>query len=698
MRDVDLTSKDIAGLAVVTDLMDREWAPCRYHCPVHADVRSYIEAAGQGRFGDAIDIIRANLPFAAVCGRICHHPCEANCRRQDVDEPVAIREVKRFVAETQGAEGATVNKAAAQDKARVAIVGSGPAGLSAALDLAKLGYRPTVFEKFPIAGGVPATTVPSYRLPREVVQIDVDWICAHGVELVTGVQVGKDKTIDQLKEEGFEAVIIAAGLANSRSLPLPGADHAKVHLVMSFLTELSFDRKPDIGQDVLVIGGGNVACDAARSAVRLGAKRVRMMCLENEEEMPAWEWERDEAIEEGIEIIFRRGPVEVKIADEEIVGVTARQVTRVFDEDGRFDPQYDDSDVIDVDCDTLIMAIGQMADTGFTAGSKLALDDRGRLEFDPATQQTNLPDVFACGEIVTPPGSVVEACASGQRAAAAVDMHLTGKPIEIDDALPPYIDVIAPDTGEKVLKVPRRHAPTDAPADRHREFTEFEHSYDEPAALCEARRCMNCGSGAEVLADKCAACLTCLRVCPFDIPKVTDIARIASPLCQACGICIAECPANAIVARGRDLGALADRTAALLAEMNGQRPRLIAYICGHHATAADWLGRADENPSGIGEVYLPSAARLSAVELLKAFESGAEGVFVVTCADGAERYPKTTQRVRRRVAQVRKLLAEVGLRAEQLQLMEVADQGRQAVRNALTEAAANLAAPQENAQ
>lgn len=692
MQKADLTSRDIAELGRVTELMEREWSPCRYHCPVHADVRGYIEAAAQGRFGEAIDIIRENLPFAAVCGRVCHHPCETNCRRKDVDDPVAIRHVKRFVAELQGAEGCTVHKPPAQDKARVAIVGAGPAGLSAALHLAKLGYRPTVLEKFPIAGGIPATAIPRYRLPLEVVQIDVDWIRAHGVELITGVEVGKDRSIQDLLGEGYEAVLVAAGLAASRTLPLPGSDHPRVHLALDFLTALNFGDRPDAGDDVLVIGGGNVACDAARSCVRLKpAARVRMMCLENEEEMPAWEWERREAEEEGVGIIFRRGPVKVILEGDRIVGLTTRGVTRVFDSEGRFDPQYDDTDLSDLQCDTVVIAIGQMANMGFARGSGLKAGPGGRLEYDPATHQGSLPNVFFCGEIVTPPGSVVEACAHGQRAAKAIHMYLSGKTIQIDDSLPPYIDTIQPETAEKVLKVCRQAIPTDPPQRRRKLFTEFERGYDEPAVLAEARRCMNCGSGAEVLTDKCAACLTCLRVCPFDIPVVTDVARIQSTLCQACGMCIAECPANAIIARGRDVGELVQHTAAALAKMNGREPKVIAYVCGHHAGAADWGGRV-EGVEGVAEIYLPSTARLSSAELLHAFENGADAVIVVACPDAADRYPQTADRTRRRVNQARRLLQEAGLDGQALQLLEVADQGRQAIRAALAEAAGKTSA------
>lgn len=683
MRDCDLTSREVASLSSATDLMEREWAPCRNGCPVHADVRTYIELAAQGRWQESIDVIRGRLPFAAVCGRICHHPCEANCRRNDVDDPIAIREVKRFVAEFCRSKGATVNKAALQDKARIAVIGAGPAGMSAALELAKLGYRPKVFEKFPVAGGISATAIPKYRLPRDVVQIDVDWILAHGVELQTNIEVGKDKTIDDLLAEGFDAVLIATGLAKSNVLPIPGSDHKRVLAVMEFLTKVAFDEKVHIGNDVLVIGGGNVACDAARLSVRLDAERVRMMCLENKEEMPAWEWEAREAREEGIAIIHRRGPVEIVVENEQIKKITARKVTRVFDEDERFNPQYDDTDVISVGCDTVIFAIGQMADYGFIANSNVKLDNRGRLEFNPATHKTNEPKVFACGEIVTPPGSVVEACANGQRGAKAIDMYLSGRKIEIDDSLPPVIDKIAPGTAEKVIKTKRVSVPTEQPEKRKKNFDVFEHTLDADVAACEARRCMNCGAGAEVLVDKCAACLTCLRVCPFDIPKVTDVARIDSTLCQACGICIAECPANAIIPRGWDKDQLKSATAEALHAADGEL-KIVAYICGHRAPTDAWRGE-DPRIAGVKQFYLPSMARLKVSDLLGAFEARADAVVVVACAEDAERYPQTAARIKKRVNQACDLLSEIGLDGQRLKMFEVAGDA-DSIRTALDQA------------
>jgi len=687
MRDVDLTSSDVSKLSSPCELMDREWAPCRYNCPVHADVRAYVELVARGQWRAAIDVIRERLPLASVCGRICHHPCEANCRREGVDEAVAIRELKRFVSEMQGAGGATVYKVA-QNKAPVAIVGGGPAGMAAALDLAKLGYKPTVFEKFPVVGGIPATAIPNYRLPREVIQQDIDWICAHGVELVTGVEIGKDKTVADLKAEGFEAVLIATGLANSRMLPLPGMDHERVYPVLEYLTAARFDNPADVGKNVLVIGGGNVAMDAARTAVRQGAA-VRAMCLENEEEMPAWSWEQEEAIEEGVSFIHRRGPVEVIVEGGEITGMRTRKVTRVFDDEGRFAPEYDDSDIEDIECDTVIMAIGQAADTGFVEGGDIELDERGRLKYDPATHRTSQAGVFACGEIVTAPGSAVEACASGQRAAQAIDMFLSGREIVIDDELPDAIGEIAEDTAEKVRKVERNPVTARPAGERTRDYEAIDENYSIEVAIREARRCMSCGGGAEVLIDKCVACLTCLRVCPFDIPVVTDVARIESTLCQACGMCIADCPANAIIARSWDATAQVAETAQRIAKLDGRK--IVAYVSGYYAPAAAWNGAAEDTIPGVAEIYLPSVSRLGTAEMLHAMEDGARGVIVVACRLGGDRYPNATARIRKRVAQVREMLEEIGISPERVQLVEKAGEGREVMRQEMSAAADRIA-------
>ncbi len=580
MEGRKLTSGEYAGLASHRALLDVEWPPCRSACPAHADVRGYIELIARGRYREALELIREVLPFPSVCGRICHHPCEQDCRRNDVDEPAAIRDLKRFVAEYDYPEPTrppVQDRQDRQDKDKVAIIGAGPAGLTAALDLAGAGYRPTVFERAAVAGGLLATAIPTYRLPKAILRKDVDAILAHSIELRTGVEVGRDVTLTSLRDDGFKAVVIATGLPKSVTLPIPGADAARVLSAIPFLQAFVEGSKPDMGEDVIVIGGGNVAVDVARTAVRGGAGRVRMVCLENEEEQPAWEWESREALEEGISTVYRLGPKRIVVEDGRVRGVEFKKVTSAFDADGRFSPKYDEDELTTLECDTVVFAIGQRADMSFLEGSDVEVDERGRLVHDRDTARTTAPDCFACGEVVTGPGAAVEAVASGHRVACAVRQFLRGEPIDLAETLPPGIEKLpAPEAAaearragagiiEAIPKVARAKMPTVSPDERRTSFDEFELGLAEEAVLAEARRCMSCGAGPFVISDKCAACLTCLRVCPFDVPVVTDVAEMHSCLCLGCGICAAECPANAIVMAGYEPEAVRAEAAAALA-------------------------------------------------------------------------------------------------------------------------------------
>ncbi len=677
MRDREVNSQDIGPEGFTGWLLEKEWAPCRHGCPVHADVRTYIEHAASGDLAGAIDVIREQLPFAAVCGRICHHPCEDNCRREEVDEPVAIREVKRFVAETQGAQGASLHPIGAPSGKKVAIIGAGPSGMSAALELAKYGHSPVVFDRDSVAGGIPATTIPAYRLPPDSVRMDVEWICAHGVELRLGVDIGNDVTIEHLLvSEGFDSVLIAAGLSFSRKLPIAGADHHRAYPVLDYLQTVKKGKRPDIGDDVVVIGAGDVAMDAARTSVRLGAENVKILCLENEEEIPAYEWELREAREEGVEVIQRRGPVRIKTDSKNaIIGLEARKVTRVFDESGNFSPQYDDSDVVEVSADTVIFAIGQAPDPGYAAGSALEVDERGRISWNPDTCQTDIENIFACGEIVTPPGSVVEACESGKTAAKAIDSFLSGTKIDLGKEFPREIESLPERNAENIISRDRMPVPTLSPEKRTCSFSSFQSTYVPDVAVSEARRCMSCGGGAEVLIDKCSACLTCLRVCPFDAPVVTDVAEIASEGCQACGICEAECPSNAIVMKRYDRDCLKVKTKQAIDAGSD----VVAYIGGFRASAAEWRGESGDELPGMAEIYLTATASVGVSDLLYAFEIGAKGVLVIPCSSGNDRYPMVAARTGRRVAQARKLLAESGIDASALLMAEAADEGRSAV-------------------
>jgi NADPH-dependent glutamate synthase beta subunit-like oxidoreductase/coenzyme F420-reducing hydrogenase delta subunit len=661
-----LTSAEYARLAGADALIEAEWAPCRSACPVHADVRAYLELISRGKFREALDVIREVLPFPGACGRICHHPCEQDCRRNDVDQPAAIRDLKRFVAELDYPQGQKFEKPL-QERDKVAVVGAGPSGLTAALDLAKLGYRPTVFDRGTAGGGLLLSAVPAYRLPRKVLQADVDAILAQGVELRLNVEVGGSFTVDDLRSQGFKAVVVAVGLSKSRGLPIPGADAAGVELALPFLASSDSAGQRLAGRSVVVVGGGNVAVDVARTAVRMGAERVQMVCLENEKEQPAWSWERREAAEEEVATLHRLGPKRVIVKDDRAAGVEFKAVTAVFDENGRFNPKYDESRLTALDCDLVILAIGQEADLALVKGTNVKADERGRLVFDRATARTSAPDVFACGEVVTGPGSAVEAVASGHRAAKAVHQFLSGSPIDLAETLPPKVDKIAPATVERLIKAARAAMPTVAAVERRKNFGQFELGLDEAAAMQEARRCMSCASGPFVLTDKCAACLTCRRVCPFEIPEVRETAEISSALCQGCGICASECPANAIVMAGYGPDAVGREVAASLAVLRPDRLRIIVFLCGHHAPAARWGQSDPARPAAVAkEIYLPSMSRLSAADILHAFEAGADGVAVLECSTGTCRYPSVDQRLRKRVELARRLLVEAGLDAGRL--------------------------------
>jgi len=664
-----LSADECAQLENYKELLKLEWPPCRAACPVHTDIRGYLEAIAGGRYSEALATIREVLPFAGVCGRVCHHPCERECRRNDVDAAPHIRNLKRFVAEYDYPEPPEIEPPV-QDKEKVAVIGAGPSGLTAALDLAKLGYKPTVFEKHPVAGGMLATGIPSYRLPREVLQKDIDYILAHGIELKTEVEVGKDITIEKLREDGYKAIIVAVGLSKSVSLPIPGAEAEGVHLTVPFLREVAFGRKPQIGKDVVIIGGGNVAVDVARCALRLGAERVRMVCLENEEEQPAWPWEIEEAEEEGIETIHRRGPKRIVEENGKVKGIEFKKVTRVFDEQGRFSPEYDESDVLALECDTVIFSIGQRSDNDFAEGSDIRFTDRGRLVFDNETAQTSARDIFACGEVVTGPGAAVQAVANGHRVAKAVAQYLQGKPIELSEDEPPTIGKLEERIIKEIPKAERVEIPMAPPEERKKNFDQVELGLSEENALYEARRCMNCGAGPVVIYTKCASCQNCRHVCPFDIPVVTDIARMYSNLCQGCGICATECPANAIIMAGFEPREIKNRTDEALANLAGAEPKLVVFASRHRAPAELCRGEHPECPAGAQEIYMPSLSMLDLTDILYAFEQGADGVLVLSCGEGGDRYPGVDERIRKRVDRAADLIEETGIDKERLRLVE----------------------------
>jgi len=650
--------KEVAGTPEKT-----HFPPCRDACPVKTDIQNYVWLIGEGRNEDAFDIIRSVNPIASVCSLICHHPCEQQCRRCDVDKPVSIRHLKRFAIEQATEYRRSKRKAVPKTRGKsIGIIGSGPSGLTAANDLADLGYDVTIYEKGPDLGGMLSSAIPTYRLSREALREDIDDVLSKGVESVTNCNIGEDITMKELREK-HDAVLVAVGLAESRSLPIPGVDGPGVLLAIPFLFNAAYGKPTGIGKRVLVIGGGNVAVDVARTALRLGAENVEMVCLESEEEMPAWDWEVEEADEEGIKVHHRWGPKGVSRDGDTVKGLDVVKVTSVFDESGRFNPKFDENQKQLIEADTIIITIGQMSNYDFLKGSSVERDERGLLKWDRATQMSSESGVFVSGEVVTGPGSAIAAAASGHRSARAIHLFLEGKDVAagLQDEEIARIEKLPPDVACKVKSVPRNETELLDPKTRCREFIQIEIGYDEMTALKEARRCRSCGGGALVDQDKCMACLTCLRICPYDAPVVTNASYISPDRCQACGLCAPECPARAIRMFGYDVDSIRNEMSAYIGKVDPSRkePVVAAFMCSKYA-----LDKSVSLPSNIRPIQVHCASRIDTLDVLKAFEAGADGVAVVMCDSEGCRHPGVSRIVARRLRHIQGLVQPLGIANE----------------------------------
>lgn len=557
--------------------VDRDWLntnfPCMMACPAQTNAGRYVSLIADGQFEEAYRVAREPNPMASVCGRVCAHPCETACRRGAIDKPISIRALKRFLTERHGPESRhplEPLRATRKSPYRVAIVGSGPVGLSAAHDLALMGYSVTIFEAAPVAGGMLCLGIPEYRLPRSVVEAQVREILETGdITLKLNHAAGRDFTIAGLRREGFHAVVLAVGAHRSRDLSIPGIELDGVLKGIDFLLNANLGYQFSIGKRVVVIGGGNVAMDVARSAarevvkqyasvsgenipadenlatvathemmdvslsaLRMGAREVHIVCLERRDEMPAALEEIEEAEMEGIRLHAGFGPKQVIGSKGSVAGLEVLSTKSVFDSSGRFNPAFHEHSESIIDCDTLILAIGQAAKLDFlTPEDGVQVSPRGLIAADPHSLMTTAPGVFAGGDCVFGPRLIIDSVGDGKRIAIGIDEYLQQR--KHPD---PGIEVEVLDHHRmfrEYMEISRQAVPM-LPLDRRTGVTEVEIGYDEEAAIREARRCLRCWintvfEGNEEDGSRCVLCGGCVDVCPENCLQLVPLEQIEFP-------------------------------------------------------------------------------------------------------------------------------------------------------------------------
>lgn len=554
--------------------VDPDWLhtnfPCMMACPAHTNAGRYVGLIAEGKFEEAYGYARGPNPMASICGRVCAHPCETACRRGAIDQPIAIRALKRFLTERHGPESKRPLRVgvASPEKLpyRVAVIGAGPVGLSAAHDLALMGYSVTIFESAPVAGGMLYLGIPEYRLPRDVVEAQVREILETGdIDLKLNQTAGKDFTVAGLRQQGFDAVLIAVGAHRSRDLSIPGVDLDGVYKGIDFLLNVNLGYRFTIGKKVVVIGGGNVAMDVARSAarevvrqhtgvedlatsdehikavatsemvdvslsaLRLGAREVHLVCLERREEMPAALEEVEEAETEGIIIHPGFGPKSIVGADGHVTALQTVKTKYVFDENRRFNPAFYENSESLLECDTIIMAIGQAPRLDFlTPEDDVQITGRGLIAANPHTLMTSAPGIFAGGDCVFGPRLIIDSVGDGKRAAMGIDEYLRGGK--------------HPEPVIEITEMPRHSMPLGymdierplipmLPLDRRTGMTEVEVGFDEATAMAEAQRCLHCWvntifEGYAADGSMCVLCGGCVDVCPEDCISLVPLSRV----------------------------------------------------------------------------------------------------------------------------------------------------------------------------
>ena len=502
---------------------DTGTSPCKTACPAHIAVQGYLKLAAQGKYREALQLIKRENPFPAVCGRICNRRCEDACTRGTVDQAVAIDEVKRFIAqqdlnaERRFIPDRVVPKLLGGFEEKIAIIGAGPAGLSCAYYLAEKGYKPTVFEKNEKPGGMLRYGVPSFKLEKDVIDAEIDIIRQLGVEIKCGVEVGKDVTLDELRSQGYKAFYIAIGCQGGRKANIPGEDAEGVMTAVDFLRTVGGDESYPVRGKAVVVGGGNVAIDVARTAVRCGAESVKMFCLEPRDKMPASEEEIEDAAADGVTLDCGWGPKEVRVENGKVTGVVFKKCVSVWDAEGRFNPAYDENDTMTVDCDRVFLSIGQSIIWGdLLKGSRVKLGRGQGAEADKLTYQTAQPDIFVGGDVYTGPKFAIDAIAAGKE--AAVSLHRFVQPNTSLTIGRNRRDFIELDKTNALIDINYDTAPRQKPGYNEalrRTFRDGSETFTEEQVRAETARCLSCGASV-VDPNKCIGCGLCTTKCGFD--------------------------------------------------------------------------------------------------------------------------------------------------------------------------------------
>ncbi len=507
---------------------DTGTAPCKTACPAHIAVQGYLKMAAQGRYTDALALIKKDNPLPAICGRICNRRCEDACTRGTIDQPIAIDEVKKFIAqqdlkaETRFIPKKVVPSLNGYFSEKVAIIGAGPAGLSCAFYLAEKGYSPVIFEKNERPGGMLRYGIPSFKLEKDVIDAEIDVIRAMGVEIKCGVEVGKDVTIQQLRDEGYKAFYIAIGCQGGRLAGIEGEEAERVMTAVDFLRTVGADESYKVSGRTVVVGGGNVAIDVARSAHRCGAESVSMYCLEPRDRMPASEEEIAEAAEEGVSLNCGWGPKEILTENGKVRGIVFKRCVSVWDAEGRFSPTYDDNDTVRVECEHVFLSIGQSIQWGkLLEGTKVELGRGQAAVADSLTYQTGESDIFVGGDVYTGPKFAIDAIAAGRE--GAISIHRFVQPhssLTIGRNRRQFIELDKDNIlVEQYDNSSRQRPDTDKSVDAKTSFRDARLPFTEEQVKAETARCLSCGASV-VDPNKCIGCGVCTTKCEFNAIKL----------------------------------------------------------------------------------------------------------------------------------------------------------------------------------